>query len=476
MNTLKTIYAFSFFLLILFHVEGTVKKLTVFSVTDMHCNISGEKSNILKLSTILSEQVNLAGGYDKCLIIDSGDTFQGSSEAAITKGKIAVDILNYLKVNVFVPGNHEFDFGIPIFLKNLSNLTALTLAANLKFKDDTNQKEIKKWNIFKVNGIKVAVIGMTYPFTDYWIHMDKNSLFSISDIGESLKKIMPEIMRQSPDIIIMAVHHGIYGSGRFKQRESLEQVMRKYPQITLVLGGHTHQGYPGSLPMGKSYYFQAGSHGEYLGKIEIFYEMTNGSYNIKSELIPVAAASEDMKLLKILKPELDFISALKKETIVSTNKIGSFKDNFHELAAKIMCETTNSDAAIFGLSGKSIITGNEITYNDVYRDIKYEDTIITLTVSQSELKNIVDELEKADKKSKYYDGIASWNVKKCISNNNNSSIKLAVTSYYAAGGGGQYPFLRKLIHSKKHNASDTGLELREVIIDYLKNLHSTTSI
>ena len=101
-------------------------KFYIFQTSDTHGylnNVEDECSgDWLRLGNILKKEIDKAGGHDNCLLIDCGDTFQGTIEASEEKGKFVVSIMNNLEYDVFVPGNHDFDFGFNNFLDRISIL------------------------------------------------------------------------------------------------------------------------------------------------------------------------------------------------------------------------------------------------------------------------------------------------------------------------------------------------------------------
>ena len=99
-------------------------KVCIFQTSDIHGHLNNkttEHSNgWLKLGGVLKKEIEEAGGHDNCLLIDCGDTFQGTIEASEAKGEFAISFMNNLKYDVFVPGNHDFDFGLNVFLNRIS--------------------------------------------------------------------------------------------------------------------------------------------------------------------------------------------------------------------------------------------------------------------------------------------------------------------------------------------------------------------
>ena len=208
-------------------------KVFIFQTSDTHGHLNNktpEHSNgWLKLGSIMRREIRKTGGRNNCLLIDCGDTFQGTIEASEAKGDFTIPFMNSLGYDAFVPGNHDFDFGFNIFLNRISNLNADVLAANL-ITMVQSKKEILPWKIYIKNDVKIAVIGMTSPYLNYWLWGKDHKTYSVMSISETLKKVMPDVLKTKPDIIVLAIHHGLYNSKRFPGKDNfLRNVIKKYP-------------------------------------------------------------------------------------------------------------------------------------------------------------------------------------------------------------------------------------------------------
>ena len=96
------------------------------------------------------------------LLVDAGDHVQGGVIGTLSKGEYIVDIMNYLKYDAAVPGNHEFDYGMDQFLHIAKDLAKYPyISANFTGKDGTPYFDAYK--IFEVKGVKFAFVGVCTP-------------------------------------------------------------------------------------------------------------------------------------------------------------------------------------------------------------------------------------------------------------------------------------------------------------------------
>ncbi len=101
-------------------------KIRILQTTDVHSFIehsdNPQEGGWLRLATMIKQHRQ----KEDCLLIDCGDTIQGSLSAIASRGEAAVEMLNYLKYDFWVPGNHELDFGIPRYVELLDKDTILS--------------------------------------------------------------------------------------------------------------------------------------------------------------------------------------------------------------------------------------------------------------------------------------------------------------------------------------------------------------
>ncbi|MCP4181570.1 MAG: bifunctional metallophosphatase/5'-nucleotidase [bacterium] len=442
----------------LYSLPKNIRELTIYATSDIHGNLLSKKGGLLKLATLLKKEVNKSGGLNNCLIIDCGDTLHGSIEATLSKGELIQKILNYLHYDIFVPGNHDLEFGTKVLADRINNLNADSLAANLKFNNEYPGK-LYNWKIYKRNGLKIAVIGLTFPFIDHWMYHTNNDFFEIKEVNKVLKNILPDVVKKSPDLIILAMHSGLHGSYKFDYKQGIKAIASNYPEIDIILGGHTHKLYSGDILNNNIYYVQPGSKAEYLSKITVKYNLKNHSKIINSQLLPVNISTVDLSLSKKLSPLIKNCKVKKLDQIAYIPK--NKKINFNKLIAKIMGKITGSDAAIYNLSYSTKYLKGIVTYKTIYDSLKYEDSIILLRLSNKELNSIINEIIKYKKKKGEYKEFNTWG----IPAKKNGRITLAVTSYYAAGARNKFPIIKKLAALKGVNSK---IHLREAVINYLK--------
>ncbi|MBS1455200.1 MAG: hypothetical protein HP002_17665, partial [Lentisphaeria bacterium] len=136
--------------------------------------------------------------------IDCGDTLQGTLLSRLSSGRIMISLLNELEYDVWVPGNHDFEFGPEPLVSAAREFRGATLGA--EFARDGFRPGA--WTLLARNGYRIAVTGMTDPKMPS--RLLPGSGWSFESNRDALRRIMPEILAAEPDLIVLAWHSGPY--------------------------------------------------------------------------------------------------------------------------------------------------------------------------------------------------------------------------------------------------------------------------
>ncbi len=143
--------------------------------------------------------------------------------------------MNALGYDVMVAGNHEFDYSKEQVLTNAGLADFPMLSANIKQEDGSNFLE--PYVIKDVDGIKVAVFGLSTPNTTYLSHPDNSVGLTFEDPVVTAKVLVP-MLRAQADVVVALVHLGDEGS-EYTSIELAEEVMG----LDVIIDGHSHSTY-----------------------------------------------------------------------------------------------------------------------------------------------------------------------------------------------------------------------------------------
>ena len=181
--------------------------ITILHTNDVHCDYE----KYAKVATLHK---------DADLLVDAGDHVQGGVIGTLSKGEYIVDIMNYLKYDAAVPGNHEFDYGMDQFLHIAKDLAKYPyISANFTGKD--GKPYFDAYKMFEVKGVKVAFVGVCTPETftkstpTYFQDANGNYIFGFcegnngADLYNAVQKAIDAAKAAGADYVIGLGHLGI---------------------------------------------------------------------------------------------------------------------------------------------------------------------------------------------------------------------------------------------------------------------------
>lgn len=217
--------------------------LHILSTSDIHCrylpyDYSGDREDFSgSMAQIASAVKKIRGSSDSSILIDVGDSIQGSLSKTYLEQSIHpfASGANLIGYDVWTLGNHEFNFGPGPLRSVIGQMDASVLCGNVRNPDGSPYAPA--YTIIEKNGIKIGVIGMVTPSTSVFA-ADKLGAYTVVDPLEETKKAVRAI-RGKCDVLIAAEHMGldeelgIYGSGA-------EDIARECPEIDVILAAHAH--------------------------------------------------------------------------------------------------------------------------------------------------------------------------------------------------------------------------------------------
>ncbi len=318
-------------------------------------------------------------GKEKTLLLDGGDTWQGSWTALQTRGKDMVGAMNLLGVDVAV-GHWEFTYTEDEILDNIKELKAEFIAQNVRVKEDSIMDEkftpydedsglaFKPYTIKKLGNARVAIIGQAFPYTTI-----ANPKRFIPDLtfgieADSMQELVDEVRKkEKPDAVIVLSHNG------YDVDKKMAEVVSG---IDFIMGGHTHDGVPEAYPVknkgGVTYVCNAGSNGKFLNVLDL--EVKKGKVvDFRFTLLPIFAnlipADKKMSeyIKKVRKPYEKDLSRVLATTEIELFRRGNFNGSWDQIICDALREVGGADISLSpGFRwGTSLIPGQEITFEDL---------------------------------------------------------------------------------------------------------------
>ena len=298
------------------------------------------------------------------LLLDGGDTWQGSATALWTNAQDMVDACKALTVDVMT-GHWEFTYG----MKRVKEIVDKDFKGSIDFvaqnvkTADFGDPVFAPYVIKEMNGVKVAIVGQAFPYTPIANprYMVADWEFGIRD--DEMQKVVDEARGKGAQVVVVISHNGMDVDLKMASRVR---------GIDAIFGGHTHDGVPMPVavknPGGTTLVTNAGSNGKFLGVMD--FEVKAGKVSrFQYRLLPVFAnvlkadAAMDALITKVRAP----YEAKLAETLAVTDGLlyrrGNFNGSWDQLVCDALMDVQGAEIAFSpGFRwGTSLLPGQAIT-------------------------------------------------------------------------------------------------------------------
>lgn len=439
----------------------------------------------------LSAAVNRLRSERPTLLLAAGDMIQGNTWANLSKGESVIELMNAMKFDVMVIGNHELDFGQDVLKKRISEATFPVLAANV-----TGLEELKPYAIKEVEGMRVGILGVVAEDTPVLTHPSNVIGLKFVSVQEAVERYLPELKKRA-DIVVVLSH-----IGHPADRLLAEQVKG----IDVIVGGHSHTKVVDPPRIGETIILQAWEHAKALGVLDIAYE--NG--RIKSakgyleEIRPVEGAG-DKRIEAIVLKYKNAVDSVLNQTIGETDvdldgeNVRRSETNLGNLIADIMREVSNADAALINSGAiRTSIRKGDLRAKDIYSVVPFDNYIVAIKVKGRQIQEALEHgFSAVEKGVGAFPQVSGIQLKYDLSRPPGSRIRevrikgklldpeeeypVATIDFIASGGDGYKAFGDAIKSSKDYSViggamkgekvvySDPGKWLRDIVIDHIKS-------
>ena len=298
----------------------------------------------------------------RVLLLDGGDTWQGSYTSNLSKGADMVEAMNALGVEA-MSAHWEFTYGAERVKELVAKLKFPFLAGNVR-DTEWNEDVFKSTQVFERGGVKIAVIGQAFPYTPVANPRYMIPKWSFGIQEERVAKHVADARAGGADLVVLLSHNGF---------DVDRKMAGRVQGIDVILSGHTHDAVPAAIKIGKTLLIASGSHGKFLSRLDLdVKEKRVAGYRYR--LIPLFADAikpdPEMAAL-IAKIRAPHEAALKKvlgKTDSLLYRRGNFNGTFDDLICQALLAERDAEVALSpGFRwGVSILPGADITAEDVY--------------------------------------------------------------------------------------------------------------
>ncbi|AZO73961.1 MULTISPECIES: bifunctional UDP-sugar hydrolase/5'-nucleotidase [unclassified Mesorhizobium] len=451
------------------------------------------------VTAIAQERKKLEG--QNVLLLNAGDSFQGSLFYITYKGAAEEEFLNQIKPDAVTLGNHEFDDGETALVPYLDKAQFPVVSANVLPNDKSGAKgKIKPSIVVEVGGQKIGIVGAVTNDTPELASPGPN--IAIADDVKSITAEVEKLKGQGINKIIAVTHIG-YNRER--------DVIAKIPGVDVVVGGHSHTLLSNTDPKAAGPYptmvdnpdgykvpvVQAASYSKYLGEFKVVFD-DNGVVKQASgdPIFLDKSITPDPAVLARIKELGAPIEALKNKEVAETTKA---IDGSRENCRARECEMGNlvSDAILDRVKGQGVeivisnggglrasIDQGTVTMGEVLTVLPFQNTLATFKISGKDLvaglENGLSQIEDGAGRFPQVAGLKYAFDKSVAPNagrvksvevmekgawapiNPDKQYVVATNNYVRQGGDGY-----KVFAEKATDAYDFGPGLEQVVADYL---------
>jgi len=329
--------------------------------------------------TSLAKGYGKMGGIDRCatvinairaerpeaLLLDGGDTWQGSYTAEMTKGQDMVNVMNALKPDAMT-AHWEFTFGKDRVDELIDELPFAFLGANI-FDNEWDEPAYEPYKFFEQNGVKIAVIGQAFPYLPI---ANPRYMFETMSFGireERVAEMVEEVREEGADLVVLLSHNGF---------DVDRKLAGRVDGIDVILTGHTHDALPEPLLVNDTLLIASGSNGKFISRLDL--DVQNGEMKgFRHKLIPIFSdvIASDPAITALIDeqraPHEDQLREVLGQTGSLLYRRGNFNGTWDDLICNALIEEREADIALSpGFRwGPSLLPGQDITREDLFNAV-----------------------------------------------------------------------------------------------------------
>lgn len=454
------------------------------------------------------------------LLLSGGDINTGVPESDLQDAEPDFRGMNLIGYDAMAIGNHEFDKPLTVLRQQEKWAKFPLLSANI-YQKSTGERLFKPWAIFKPQGIKIAVIGLTTDDTAKIGNPENFTDIEFRKPADEAKLVIQELQTtEKPDVLIAATHMGHYDNGDHGSNAPGDvEMARSLPAgaLTMIVGGHSQDpvcmaaenkkqvDYVPGTPCAPDqqngiWIVQAHEWGKYVGRAD--FEFRNGEMKlVHYQLIPINLKKkitydngeservlytpqipENQQMLSLLTPFQNKGQAQLNVKVGSVNghmegdrsKVRFVQTNLARLLLAAQMDRTGADFAVMSGGGirDSIETG-DITYKDVLKVQPFGNKVVYSDMTGKEVTEYLSAVAQKKPDSGAYPQFANVSFVATAAGLQDLKIKgepvdpaktyrMATLNFNASGGDG-YPAI-----DKKPGYVNTGFVDAEVLKQYIE--------
>ena len=281
------------------------------------------------------------------ILVDVGDAIQDNQVDVFAKDKKYYKdhpipkVLNEMKYDVFVLGNHEFNFGMKALDEILKDIKAKKLTTNFYYKKN-DKRYIDATTIIEKDGVKLGIIGLSTPMSAKF-EEDTGNLknMKFTSPTEEARTQVDKLKAKGVDAIIVIAHMGIDNENKIPDT-GMRDVINAVDGIDVVIAGHMHKDVP-SETIKNTLITEPHRYGTVVSEVDLTFDI-NDKKEVKlvkkeSKTVPVKELEADKKIAEIYKPYHEKLRELNNVVIGQTENEMVPQETKHGVSAAFSKDT-----------------------------------------------------------------------------------------------------------------------------------------
>ena len=281
------------------------------------------------------------------VLVDVGDAIQDNQVDVFAKDKKYYKdhpipkVLNEMKYDVFVLGNHEFNFGMKALDEILKDIKAKKLTSNFYYKKN-DKRYIDATTIIEKDGVKLGIIGLSTPMSAKF-EEDTGNLkdMKFTSPTEEARTQVEKLKAKGVDAIIVIAHMGIENENKIPDT-GMRDVINAVDGIDVVIAGHMHKDVP-SETIKNTLITEPHRYGTVVSEVDLTFDI-NDKKEVKlvkkeSKTVPVKELEADKKIAEIYKPYHEKLRELNNVVIGQTENEMVPQETKHGVSAAFSRDT-----------------------------------------------------------------------------------------------------------------------------------------
>lgn len=360
-------------------VEVNNDIIDVLSINDTHGYLESSSSNsIAKIAKYMSM-------YPDSLKIAVGDMFQGTGLSNLSKGKAMIDVMNEMKIDAMVIGNHEFDWGIDTILAYFDGDSTNgeanfpLLAANVVNASGESLSNTSPYTIIDRSETKIGVIGVIGDTLESSISVSSLGGYEFLPTGPIVREYTTKLRNELDcDVVILATHCG-----------SESNTVYSGLDIDLIINAHTHQSEENMTGIPS---IQASSYARYVAHVKL--DMSKIKKVVSLNNVSISRIdSSSLAVENIVEYYQDSLSDILESNVTTVQNYS--KSALINYACEVYREKYDVDMAFVNSGGfrTNWYDGKIVKYNDMITMFPFDNELKTVKMSGKLIKKLIDLME-----------------------------------------------------------------------------------